>query len=890
MHARPAGISFQLLGPMIAWSGDEPRELGTPQQRAVLAMLLLHQGRPVPALTIAEGVWADEAPPRAYGAVRTYVSRLRTALEPGRRPGAPGSALVSEHGGYALRLPDAAVDSLLFDQETANTHDQDDPRTAYERLTRAVGRWQGTALAGVPGPYAQRQRDRLTEAKITAQETLHEHALALGLHTRSLPELCALTAEFPLRERLHELLMLALYRSGRQADALSRYARARRLLDRELGVPPTQRLTALYQRILTADPALGLGPAPGPASDLASDFAGAPGPGAVRPAPRPAPGRTGGPRHLPPGPVDFTGRAAAVAGIHAFLTGTAGNTDSPGPRAAVLTGTGGVGKTTVAFHVAHALAPRFPDGLLHADLGAGSTPADPASVLADFLTALGVPPDDIPLDLDQRAALYRTVLADRRMLLVLDNALDTEQLRPLLPGTAGAAVLITTRARQLTIPGAHRVELDVPPEPEALTLLTAIIGAARVDAEPEAARSLVASCGRLPLAVRIIGSRLAAHPRRELAWLAGRLRRRSALLDELRTDGLAVEPAFRLGYEALAPEPARAFRVLSLLDAPDLPLPVAAALLGLDEYAAEHLAETLVDAGMIESHGPGRYRFHDLLRLYARGRAEEADSAAERHAALTRVQDLLLASVARAADAVITGELPAGWLMVGDHPGLSFSGVAEAREWFGAEHTLLTSVAEQSLNAAGSPRKALDLLAVIAVGGFFQGRAHYSEVSRLTSLCVARGRSHGDAECVARALHTRAWLSFTVRRFGDAEADLRAALDYAEECGDALRHHLSGVLLALVLWATGRADEAVRAVRRAEAYAGDPADPDSPASVARFVARLHVALGSELPDLAVLTPVMRSVDATGGSLATAVGLQRLGQRLDRPAPAPGRED
>ncbi|WP_197363163.1 AfsR/SARP family transcriptional regulator [Streptomyces clavuligerus] len=1025
------GVSFRLLGPVGAWAGERHIPLGTPQQRAVLTMLVFHRGAVVTSQTLVDGVWGEEAPRRAQGTVRTYVSRLRAAFAE-----AEAGELVCAHGGYALRAPGATVDALLFEQETTGAlrGDGGDPRADHDRLTGALGRWRGTALAGVPGPYAERQRDRLHEVRICAQEALFERALALGSHARSIPELHTLVAEFPLRERLHGLLMLALYRSGQQAEALSRYEEIRRMLARELGVGPTPHLAALHQRMLTADPSLsapdrdpsllpGLSDAPGaPGAAGAPRFPGTPGAstGAVRPGtpggapvepgqgpghrghapaadqvwghtpwpPAPSstarngpagqewgpvgqdrsglPGRGHGPtgpargpvnrtdwplnpgyrlpvpghgpatgptdparnpdrghrptnpahgptdhepgagaepgawgtpfpgtprpHRLPPAAADFTGRHAAVAELTAVLTGQRAPAGAPAgaaPRLVVVTGIGGVGKTTLAVQVAHALGEEFPDGRLHADLGAGSSPVDPGGVLADFLGALGTPAARIPFDLGQRAALFRTVLADRRVLLVLDNARDAEQIRPLLPGTASAAVVVTTRARQLTVPGAHRIDLEVPSGDESLELLGAIAGPGRVAGAPETARALVERCGRLPLAVRIVGSRLAAHPGRPLDRLAERLGDGPALLDELRSGELAVEPVFRLGYEALTPGDARAFRALALLDTPDLPLTVAAVLLDLDPYAAEAAAERLVDAGMLESYGPDRYRFHDLLRAYARRLAERTDGPGERDAARTRVLDLLLATVLRAARTAVAGELPTGWVVQGDHPGLPFSDVAEVRAWFTAEHAVLTSVVEQSLRRDGEElRKAMDLLVIVACCGLFPGRARYQEVNRIADLAVARTLDDGDAASRSRALHTRAWLRCTAARYTEAECDLRAALHFGAQEGNPTRLHVSGVLLALVLWAVGRAEEAVRVMREAEALAGDPEDPYSPASVARFTARLHVTLGSELPDLPLVTPLMREVDATGTSLVTDGGIRRLGDLMNRSAPPP----
>ncbi|MFD9960255.1 BTAD domain-containing putative transcriptional regulator [Amycolatopsis sp. NPDC058986] len=872
MFEREARLRFHLLGPVSARAGDEPLNVGSPQQHAVLAMLLLREGRAVSMAELVDGLWGDEPPRTGHRTVLTYISRLRTVLEPGRCAGESGDVLPSVPGGYALRAGDIEVDSVLFEREAADR--SGGVRAVHDRLAGALARWRGGALAGVPGPWAQRERDRLEEMRTTVREALLGYALELGRHAQSVPELRAMVAEFPLRERLSELLMLALYRCGRQAEALAVHRAARQALRTELGVEPSAALAELQRRILAADPEL-------LTSTVDTEVGGGMATLSAVPLVRPLL------QQLPADIADFTGRAATVGAIRGVLAeGSAG--EGHAVTMCTISGTAGVGKTTVAIHVAHALGGAFPDGRLHVDLRTGSTPAEPASVLVDLLTALGTPADRIPLGLAGRAALYRSLLADRRVLLVLDNARDAEQIRPLLPGTAGCAVLVTSRARDLALPGARCFDLGLPPESEALALLAAIVGAERVDAEPVAARSLVAACGRLPLAVRIAASRLAGRPGRSIASLDQRLRDERARLDELRVGDLAVEPAFRLAYEALSPDAARAFRLLALSDAPDVPLPVAAALLDTDERTAETLAETLVDAAMLESHAPGRYRFHDLLRLYARHRAEQTESLAEREAALVRVAEMLIATVLRASRTVVPGEPPRAWLRPVRHAGVAFAGTAEVRAWFGAEHALLTATMEQLLPCGTEAlRTAVELLGVVGVSGHFMGLTHYLEISRIAGDAAERARTLRDPEYRARALHIRAWLAFLAARHDLAEADLRLALACADEADDTQRRHMAGNLLALVLWATDRPEEAERAMHKAARFAGDDENPDSPAAVARYVARLYTALSSREPDVTIMTPVMRAADATGENLTTVDGLQRLGTLLHSPDPGRG---
>ncbi|GFN06204.1 hypothetical protein Smic_47600 [Streptomyces microflavus] len=447
-----------------------------------------------------------------------------------------------------------------------------------------------------PGPYAENQRTRLEEWRLQLTEARLDLDLEVGSHAEAVSELTALTAAHPLRERLRELLMVALYRSGRQAEALAVYADTRRLLSEELGVDPRPELAQLQQRILRADEEL------------------------ARPADEPAPAAAPlKPAQLPATVPDFTGRDSFVRDLGAQLASAEGSVMA----VSALAGIGGVGKTTLAVHVAHQARPHFPDGQLYVDLqGAGARAAEPETVLGSFLRALGTADSAIPDTLDERAALYRSTLDGRRILVLLDNAHDAAQIRPLLPGTPGCAALVTSRVRMVDLAGAHLVDLDVMSPDEALQLFTRIVGAERVGAEREAALDVVAACGFLPLAIRIAASRLAARRTWTVSVLAAKLADERRRLDELQAGDLAVKATFELGYGQLEPAQARAFRLLGLADGPDISLAAAAALLNLEPHTAEDLLEALVDTSLLESAAPGRYRYHDLVRLYARACAE----------------------------------------------------------------------------------------------------------------------------------------------------------------------------------------------------------------------------------------------------------------------------
>ncbi|MGA5822344.1 AfsR/SARP family transcriptional regulator [Kitasatospora sp. NPDC094028] len=596
-------LRFAVLGPVRGWRDGGELVLGSPQQRSLLLSLLLRANHPVSAGQLVDDLWGEEPPAKATAVIRTYVHRLRRVLGP--------DALTSLGGGYLLTVDPGALDTHRGEElvgEARELRGTGEHARAATVLRSALALWQGEPMSGLPGPYAERQRGEWAERRVTVLEACLAAEVEAGPSGEAVAELTAVAAEYPLRERFAELLMLALYRTGRQAEALGVYRTTDGRLRAELGVAAGLGLRELQRRILAADAAL-----------LASAPA-RPGTAANRPPYR-APVR---PTQVPADLADFTGREAQTAELRAALL-------APGAvPVATVSGLGGVGKTALAVHVAHGLAADFPDGQLYADLhGVDGRPTRPEEALGAFLRSLGVPEDGLGPGLAERSAQFRSLLSGRRVLVVLDNARDAEQIRPLLPGRPGCAVLVTSRARLGSLPNAHVVELPAFAPEEALDLLGRVVGEQRLTAEADAAGELVRLCGHLPLAVRILAARLACRPGWTLARLLDKLSENRRRLDVLRTGDLAVESAFRFGYDQLAPEQARAFRLLAMPEVPDLSPGGVAAVLGLPEDEAEELAESLVDCSMLETVPPDRYRYHDLLRAFAQRLTPGAEEATD---------------------------------------------------------------------------------------------------------------------------------------------------------------------------------------------------------------------------------------------------------------------
>jgi DNA-binding SARP family transcriptional activator len=754
-------LRFGILGPLEVRDGDRVLPIGSSKQRTVLAALVLGVNRVVSVQELVDVVWGDQPPRTAENALSVHVAQLRKAVGGGRRQGA---ALVWRPPGYLLEADPNQVDHCQFERLLARARAAKAAgalERAADDLRRALGLWRGRALADAASDRLQAvEAPRLEEQRMSAFEERIELDLQLGRHLVVIGELEALAAAAPLRERLRGLLMLALYRSGRQAEALEVYRSTWRLLRDELGVQPGPELQRLQQAILANEPALTPPEAP----------LGLPGG---------SPGTIDVPCQLPPDIDDFTGRGVAVAQVQQLLE----REQTTAIVISAIAGKAGVGKTALAVHVAHRLRPRFPDGQLYVNLrGAEAQAREPSEVLAEFLRALGMEGTMILDGLEERVRQFRTRLADRRVLVVLDNAANEAQLRPLLPGSRGCVALVTSRARLGGLEAAHSLTLEVLDPEEAVALLAKLAGPARVAAELQAAQAIVRLCGWLPLAVRIAGARLAARPKWRLALLAERLADERRRLDELTVGDLEVRASIALSYHGCSQEQRRLFRLLGLLVMPSFAAWVAAALLDTEPAEAEALLEGLVDAQLIDAAGQDeagqlRYRLHDLLRVYARERLLAQEPTPERQAALRRMLQGYL-TLAERADALL---VPSGLHRFGgdpaarphtDHPAATVVD-RDPMAWFEAERASLVAAVEQ---ACQGPMGRLGWQLADAQGGFLQLHARLDDWQHTRTLALAAARRAGDRDAEARIVAGLSDLYAERDRVDDARRCLRQSL------------------------------------------------------------------------------------------------------------------
>jgi DNA-binding SARP family transcriptional activator/uncharacterized protein HemY len=795
-------IWWRVLGPLQVRTGEAWAGVSAPKWRALAAVLLAEPGEVVSTGRLIGELWGDDPPHSARQLVSGYVLRLRRVIgDPG------GRVLVTQSPGYRLAIARAEVDAGRFEElatEGRRALAGDHAGRAAGLCAEALGLWRGAALADVPrGPLATAEAARLEELRLETAERRIEAELRCGRGAGLVPELRRLTVAYPLREPFWHQLMRALQRCGRSAEALAAYAEAREVIADQLGADPGPDLQQLHHRLLVGDPQP---PAAGPQDD------------GGRPAAL-------APRQLPGGVRHFTGRAAELQRLSELLDEARGGA----VVISAIAGTAGVGKTALAVHWARQVADRFPDGQLYVNLRGydPGQPMRPTDALAGFLRALGVPGQDIPLELEERAARYRSLLAGRRMLVLLDNAGEVEQVRPLLPGAPDCVAVVTSRdalAGLVARDGAARLEVDLLPLAEAAGLLRALIGE-RAAADPAATAALAERCCRLPLALRVAAELAAARPAASVPDLVAELadqQRRLDLLEAGADPRTAVRAVLSWSCRQLDPGAACAFRLAGLYPGPDLEPYAVAALTGSTPGQAADVLELLARAHLIHPAGLGRYAMHDLLRDYARELAAAQDGQDGQRAALTRLFDYCLYTAAAAMDVLFPAELHRRpRILPSATPPPSLTDPAAARAWLDAERASLVAVAAHTA-AHGWPGHTTRLAATLF--RYLETCAYYQEAIAICTCARAAARETGDQAAEAEALNGLGLIDGQQDRYQKAAGHLRQALALYRQAGDRTGEARAQNNLGLVDGRQGRYPQAASHHRQALALFRDTGD------------------------------------------------------------------
>jgi pentatricopeptide repeat protein len=769
-------IVVRVLGPVEVQSADGWLA-GPPQQRLILAVLALEAGQVVPVGDLVDAIWEEEPPRSAQASIQVLVTGLRHTLT-----ALPAAGVERCGDGYRLRIAPGEVDARRFRSLVRAARKEDDSRAAVAAFDEALALWRGPALADVPGTAKiEAMRTGLTAERLSAMQDRVSAMLQLGRDQEAAEELASLLAANPLAERLGGMLMVALCRSGRKADALRVFRDMRERLSGELAVEPGRELQHLHQRILAGD--LTLEATVGGVAGTSWPLGG------------PEESVAGGdsylvvPRQLPAAVAHFTGRGAELRKLSGSLK-RLGRADGTVVISAIG-GTPGVGKTALAVHWAHQVAERFPDGQLYVNLrgfGPSGPPMTAREAISGFLESLGVPADRIPVGADAQAGLYRSMLAGRRMLVVLDNAADEAQVRPLLPGSAGCVAVVTSR-RPLpglaAAEGALQVPLDLMSEPEAGELLAARLGPARVAAEPAAVGELAVLCARLPLALAVAAVRAASSPGLALTSLTEQLRDMRGRLDVLDAEDPAsnIRAVFSWSYQNLSSPVARMFRLLSTHPGPDISLPAAASLAGVSCTEARRMLAELTGTHLLTQDARDRFAFHDLLRAYAMAEAQRPEHRAEQLEATHRMLDHYLHTAWSASMLLSPGRDPAFALAAarpGTEPEIVTDG-SHALAWFEAEHQVLLAVISQAA-AAGFDVHAWQL--PWALADYLSRRGHWRDQITTQRTALAAARRLGDLAGQARA-HQGLGCAQSVSSAGRAgHAHFEQALSLYRQLGD----------------------------------------------------------------------------------------------------------
>jgi DNA-binding SARP family transcriptional activator/tetratricopeptide (TPR) repeat protein len=864
-----AEVRFGVLGALQVVDGwGASRVIPAGKLRVLLATLLLGNGSTVSAMSLTEALWDESPPPNAAAALRTYVTRLRRALGPvgarivGRSPG----WAVELHGPGELDL--AEVEWLWQTARTAAAAGEWQQTSSL--LATALSLWRGEPLVDVPSPaLVRREAASLAELRLRLAEARIDADLRLDRDRDLVPELRRLAAEHPLREHVRAQLMLACYRSGQQAAALEVYRDARSTLAEELGVEPGPELRDLHQKILAADPDLTA--AAGDAFTTAAPAPGQP----QRPEPEAVV-----PRQLPAAVRIFTGREAELT----LLTDLTDRARADGSGVIiVISGMAGVGKTALAVNWARRSAGLFPDGQLHVNLHGytpSGEPVDPAAVITGFLEALGVPASQIPASAQAQAGLYRSLLAGRNMLIVLDNARDAPQVRPLLPGAPGCLVLVTAR-EQLTglaaTDGAHMLSLDVLRDAEAVEMLVARLDADRAASQPGAVAEMASLCGNLPLALAVTAARAAARPGHQLSALAAELREAGGRLDALDDADAAssIRAVFSWSYGQLSPAAARAFRLLGLHPGPDISAPAVASLAGLSRAQARNVIADLTRAHLLAEPAPGRYAFHDLLRAYASEQVRASETPEDRHAAQHRTLDHYLATAVAAAKLLITRKL--GVALPPLAPGVrpeELTSRDAALGWLTAEYAVLLRLTDLAAET-GFDHHAWQLPREMWT--IFIWRAQWQDWDRTHRVAEAAAYRLGDKRAQAITLMNWSGLDMERKRANPAEQRLRRALGLFGQIGDRQGQATALVNLGWLLADAGRDEEAIRVMHKVYRLSSEIGDCEYQLGALVKIGQCRVRTGEHRAAAGVLVRAQRMLGQQPEDVFHANAAHSLGQ-------------
>ncbi|WP_203914247.1 AfsR/SARP family transcriptional regulator [Rhizocola hellebori] len=757
-------MEIRILGPVELHANGRPVPLGARRQRFVLGVLALEVNHLVQLDQLVALTWPGDAPRTAVHAIQVIISGLRGVLA-GAGEGDDGIQIATRGTGYLLRADPDCIDASRFLKLLGQAHATGEAQRRVPILDEALGLWSGSALSGAaPAEVLDRLCHRLETARVSAERDLIEARLAIGEHVQVTPQLERLSRELPFDEQIHQQLMLALYRAGRQADALAVYRRLRHALGSELGIDPSQPLRELESAILRQE--LSLSPAPD----------------------SPPPSAAPTPAQLPPALPAFAGRRGALATLDRLAAGQVN------AAVVVISGTAGIGKTTLAAQWAHRVAARFPDGQLYVNLrgfGASGTALGPGVALAGFLEALAVPPERIPAGIEAQTAMYRSLVAGKRILVLLDNARDAEQVRPLLPGEAACLTVVTSRNRMAPLvatEGAYPLALELLTDEEARELLDSRLGKDRTATESDAVGQIIDRCARLPLALSVVAARAATHPQFPLSRLAAELHDAAGGLDAMHAGDSAtdVRAVLSWSYRALSTAAADLFRLLGQHAGPDISVAAAASLAAVPTASLRPLLTELTEGNLLTEAVPDRFSQHDLLRAFAAELAQRLDPQPQRHAAIRRLQEHYLHTAHAAA--LLLNPLRDPIVLTPPRNGVAREYHADHRQalaWFTAEHQVLLAAIT---HAAGSGLDLLTWQLTWTLTTFLNRQGHWHDWATVWQLGLEAAERLGDPLMLAWTHRSLSWAYIHLGLLTEARVQIKRALGFYEQVDDRIGH------------------------------------------------------------------------------------------------------